>query len=277
MEYTCQGIKEHLDERYEVLMDFANFGLILVGLDGEIIDINRAALDILGSPSKEATQQINMLSFPPLEAAGISDVIRRAFGGEHVREILRYTSKWGKQIRMKVSSCAVRDAQGVVCFAVFLMEDISELDETKRKLEALSKVLIASIDGINQWMWTKDTEGRYHVINKAYAGFFNKEPKDLIGFTDYDLWPEDYAAKYRADDAEVLSTCGTHEYEEVVYHPKFGSKRIHTTKTAVCDESGVGQYVVGIARDITDEYTQREVARKAVLELEQFLRRGNNK
>ena len=274
MDYTCQGIKEHLDERYEVLMDFANFGLILVGLDGEIIDVNRAALEILGSLSKDATQQINMLSFPPLEAAGVSDVIRRAFGGEHVREILCYTSKGGKQIRMKVSSCAVRDAQGVVCFAVFLMEDITELDETKRKLESLSKVLIASIDGINQWIWTKDTEGKYHVINKSYASYFGKEPKDLVGLTDYDLWPADYAAKFRADDVEVLSSCGEHAFEEVVYHPQMGSKRIHTTKTAICDESGNGQYVVGIARDITDEYTQREVARKAVLELEQFLRRG---
>ena len=72
MEYSCEGIKHNINQRYEVLLNVAPFGFLLIDLSGEIIEVNRAALQMLGSPSVEETKSINMLSYQPLEDAGIS-------------------------------------------------------------------------------------------------------------------------------------------------------------------------------------------------------------
>lgn len=277
--FSCDEVTNNLDIRHEVMLEAAPFGLILVGLDGNIVDVNSCALAMLGSPSKEATCEINMLSYQPLEDAGVSQLIRDAFGSsKSISRTLTYVTKWKKTLRLKATACSIRDTDNIVCFVAFLMEDISELEELKDKYNKIAKTLAATVDALpdNIWIWAKDRKGVYQVINKSYADFFKKSVMEIIGKTDCDIWPDDFAAKFRADDKEVLNTCGTMIVEEVVYHPKHGSRRLRTTKTAICNDDLVGELVVGMAEDITDEYNKRDVAQRAIADLKAFIGRHEN-
>lgn len=277
--FTCDEVTNNLEIRHEVMLEAAPFGLILVGLDGSIVDVNKSALEMLGSPSKEETCAINMLSSQPLEDAGVSQLIRDAFGTTgSISRTLTYVTKWGKTLRLKATACSIRDSDSVVCFCAFLMEDISELEELKDKYNKIAKTLAATVDALpdNIWIWAKDRKGVYQVINRSYASFFNKDVMEIVGKTDCDVWPSDFAAKFRADDMEVLNTCGSMIVEEVVYHPKYGSRRLRTTKTAICNDDLVGELVVGMAEDITEEYNQRDVAQRAIADLKAFIGRNDN-
>lgn len=272
--FSCDEVTNNIDIRHEVMLEAAPFGIILIGLDGNIVDVNKSALHMLGSPSKQETCEINMLSYGPLGDAGISQLIREAFGSRSpISGVLTYVTKWGKTLRLKVTACSIRDSEDIVCFAAFLMEDISELEELKDKYNKIAKTLAATVDALpdNIWIWAKDRKGVYQVINKSYADFFKKDVMEIIGKTDCDIWPDDFAAKFRADDKEVLNTCGTMTVEEVVYHPKHGSRRLRTTKTAICNDDLVGELVVGMAEDITDEYNKRDVAQRAIADLKAFI------
>ena len=68
-------VEERLRENetmYRLLFDSAPVGILLVDTQGKILEVNPAALQILGSPSAEATKEINLLTFQPLIEAGIS-------------------------------------------------------------------------------------------------------------------------------------------------------------------------------------------------------------
>ena len=121
--FSCDEVTNNLDIRHEVMLEAAPFGIILIGLDGNIVDVNKSALSMLGSPSKEDTCEINMLSYPPLEDAGVSQLIREAYGTKTpISRLLTYVTKWGKTLRLKATACSIRDSEDVVCFVAFCLK-----------------------------------------------------------------------------------------------------------------------------------------------------------
>lgn len=52
----------------------------------------------------------------------------------------------------------------------------------------------------------KDLEGRIEECNQRFCRLLNRELYDLIGLTDYDLFPAELAERYRADDQHVVLT-----------------------------------------------------------------------
>ena len=275
MEFSCDGIKNNVEQRYEVLLQMAPFGFLLIDLAGNIIEVNRPALDILGSPSEEATKAINMLSFKPLEDVGVSQLVRDAIPKRApITRTFSYVSKWGKSVTMKCTACAIRDASDSVCFIAFLIEDISLLEQMRDKYYRIAKTLASVVDHIPHYIWAKDSSGTYHMVSKSYADLFFKIPKEMVGMTDSDLFPVAMTRGFQSDDEEVLNSCGLKEICEVVTTPRDGSRRWRTIKTAVCDEEGNGLLTVGIAEDITEECEKREVAKRAISELEAFIVRN---
>ena len=88
---------------YRLLFDNSPVGIILVDTKGEIIEINQPLLDALGSPSKEATQKINMFELPQLIESGISDAFRSCMNtGGRLRKEFPYVSKWREAITSQV-------------------------------------------------------------------------------------------------------------------------------------------------------------------------------
>lgn len=273
-EFSCQGLKEDIALRYEVLLNMAPFGFLLVDLSGEIVEVNQTALKILGSPSEEETKAINMLSYQPLEDAGISQLVRDAITSKQpITRTFSYVSKWNKPSTMKCTACGILDTTGNVCFVAFLIEDISLLEQTKDKYFRISRTLASVVDNIPHFIWAKDTTGKYHMVSKSYAELFSMTPREMIGLTDYDLFPDDMADLFRADDIEVLRTCGIKEICEIVATPRDGARHWRTLKNAICDDAGEGVICVGIAEDVTEEYERRESAKRAIKELETFVKR----
>lgn len=116
----------HSEEKYRSLVENAPVGIISVDPDGRIAEVNGKLLEILGSPSVDATKAINILTFPPLVDAGLSEKVRACM--EEARPVeaqLPYTSKWGKESYLRVllrpTNDPVSDAMG--CQAV--VEDVT--------------------------------------------------------------------------------------------------------------------------------------------------------
>lgn len=85
------------ESRYQLLIEHAPMGIAVIAADGSIRSGNRKLLELLGSPSLEATRNFNTLLFPPMRNSGISaDLERcmqeqRSFSAEKL-----YTSHWGR-------------------------------------------------------------------------------------------------------------------------------------------------------------------------------------
>lgn len=121
------------EERYRLLVENAPLGILSIDTQGQIIDVNPELSTMLGSPSQQATQAINMLTFPPLVKTGIADHFRCCLEtGEGGAFETPYTTKWDKGGYLRYHLTPIRNKDGQISGVQAIMENISD----KKKLES---------------------------------------------------------------------------------------------------------------------------------------------
>jgi PAS domain S-box-containing protein len=137
------------EKRYRLLFENAPIGIVSVNRKGQVIEINPSLLQILGSPSMEASKSIQILSFPPLVKAGISSAINRCFeSGQLISAETNYVSKWSKSIHVHYRVTPNFIQNGQVTSVQLLIEDITDrklaeksLKESEKQLRQLTKYM----------------------------------------------------------------------------------------------------------------------------------------
>lgn len=136
--------------------------------------------------------------------------------------------------------------------------DITKSRQDEEQLKKSENYQRAILDSFPFFVWLKDTNGDYLATNKAVAkatGFDN--PSEIIGKNDFDLFPEDMANAFRADDKEVMESLEKKELEELI--EGHGERRWHETyKAPILDKEGNLFGTVGFARDITKDKESEE-------------------
>lgn len=79
----------------------------------------------------------------------------------------------------------------------------SSTDATDARCESL---LQAMVDASPDFMVVKDRQLVYRAANSAFLRFLNRRESEVIGKTDFDLFPEAEAEQYRRDDRKVIET-----------------------------------------------------------------------
>lgn len=138
----AQDAAKQSKENYQILYAYAPVGILLVNRSGDVTEVNSAVLQILGSPSIEATKRINVLTFPPLVECGISAFFQRCFetGKPDVRDY-SYHTMWGKTVQLLLRSSPIFDHQGRVIMVHAIMEDITARRQTEDKIQQLFHAL----------------------------------------------------------------------------------------------------------------------------------------
>ena len=111
----------------------------------------------------------------------------------------------------------------------------------------------AMIDQVPDYLFVKDRDSRFVVANKMVAADLGLEPEALIGKTDLDLHPPALAARFFADEQQVIaSEQPALDIEEFVIQPSGRQKFLLTSKVPLRDSAGEVIGIVGISRDVTE-------------------------
>jgi PAS domain S-box-containing protein len=107
------------------------------------------------------------------------------------------------------------------------------------------------MDSLPDYVYVKDGKGRFVLVNAAILqGMGASRPEEVIGKTDFDLFPPQLAEQYYATDQRVFETGQPSLNHE---EPDMHSGRWNlTTAVPVRDASGTITSVIGISRDITE-------------------------
>ena len=171
------------ENKYHQLFEAAPIGIILANLHGEILEVNPAVVQILGSPSAEATKAINMLTFPLLIEAGISADFKKTIDLQqtHANEY-PYITKWGKSIHIFARFTPLLDTHGTLDRVQILFEDITERKQAESQSEAALEKLRESeerlglvMEGSQLGYWDWDIE-----TGKVYR---NARWAEMLGYT----------------------------------------------------------------------------------------------
>lgn len=135
-------VEDELDEsrkQYVELAQEAPIGILKCDVEGNIVYINKKALEILGSPGVEETSSINFLTFPLLVEAGLSQKLKECMENNLSQTVEKsYTSKSGKSIWLRTHIKPLLNKDGMVKGAQIIMDDITEKKEMERQLYEMS-------------------------------------------------------------------------------------------------------------------------------------------
>jgi len=123
------------------------------------------------------------------------------------------------------------------------------------------------LDSIPQMAWFKDTRGTFITVNRSFAAYFGKEKEEIIGKTDFEVWPQEIAMKSIHDDQEVMRT-KSKICVEVELPGESGSAWYQICRMPVFDHDGNAIGITGTAEDITAS----KACRKETEDLKRLMR-----
>jgi PAS domain S-box-containing protein len=137
-----------------------------------------------------------------------------------------------------------------------------------RRLREEHVQLTAVIEGTSDMVFIKDLQGRYRLVNTAFARMLGRSAKEIIVRDDNELFTPDIAARLREVDRQVIAHSEHQTVEEAV--TVAGITRIYsTTKIPYQDAKGRIVGVIGIAQDISERKQAEMALTSAHYELEQ--------
>jgi len=158
-------------------------------------------------------------------------------------------------------------------------ERTKELESAKLSLEKKAKenmhelknrgFIKSILDNSPSVIYAKDTKGRYIVINKIYEKLFKIRNEEIVDKTDFDVFPEETAQAFQANDTQVMEKNTTLELEEQVPH----NDGIHTymsIKFPLHDHNNNLIGIGGISTDITDRKNAENKLEEKVKELKRI-------
>ncbi len=142
--------------------------------------------------------------------------------------------------------------------------DVSKRKQAEEEIKRNSSLISSLLDSIPDIIFFKDVNGIYLGCNPPFAKFVGRTREQIIGKTDYDLFPKEVADSFRSYDKRMLESRELRHNEEWVDYPDGSKVLLDTIKTPYWGPDGLLIGVLGISRNIT----ARKLAEKALRESE---------
>lgn len=131
-------------------------------------------------------------------------------------------------------------------------------ERVEKHLRDSEALYVSLVESLPQNIFRKDLQGRVTYCNKRYCESLHQTAEQLLGKTDFDLFPHHLAAKYVADDQEIMRLKKTLDTVEEHRLPDGSRLYVHVVKTPVIDADGNAVGVQGIFWDVTQETLANE-------------------
>lgn len=162
---------------------------------------------------------------------------------------------------------------------LIVVNDITERKKSEEQLTQKINQINALISSVPAFIFLKDKELKYISVNDAFAKMLNKSVDEIIGKTDFDIFPEDIAANYYKIENSLIAN------KELVFtneeYIKCGDNGNYmwtlTNRKLFFDSYGEVKGLVGTIMDITkNKASETELAqfseelKRSNKDLEQF-------
>jgi len=150
----------------------------------------------------------------------------------------------------------IEDAQTLSKFTRLVWDDI----EKKLTEESLTEQRLLNrsiLDKSPMMLVLKDINGFYIEANDSFCRFLGKSREEILGRTDFDLFPDDEAVAYIIEDKKVLEEKGSVRSDQYVSGIN-GSRWLNVTKTAYLNTKGESAGVLCSVSDITERKAAEE-------------------
>lgn len=254
------------EQKYRGLFECTTDGIMVLDARGEILDVNRRALELLGLEKDDMIGN-NLLSLGLLTPKSLSIVVKQfeellsdKVAKSHETGI---KDKNGKTLNIELSAFFLIKKDNQVDNFVVIIRDISDRKQAEIKLAREHGLLQTLMDNIPDSIYFKDEQNRFIMVNKAKAAHSNVTPEKMIGKTDFDFFPEEEARRAFEDDKELMKTGKfiINKIEKLTGVER-SERWVSVTKVPRFDDEGNIIGTMGISRDVTEWKKLEEMYRK---------------
>jgi PAS domain S-box-containing protein len=262
---------EHSEENLRRAQALSHTGSWVLDIRTDRLECSEETCRLLGLPAKAAPTVAEMLQivhpddFSLIKTAWAGALAGKPFEIEH-RILTGGQERW---VRHQVTVRLGPD--GAPLTSIGAIQDITERRRAADELQSQQLLLQTVIDSTPDWIFIKDWEHRYRLVNQGYAASLRVTPEQAIGKNDLELGfaPAnvlgDPAAGIRgfwADDREVLEGG---EARLLPAEPAllYGQQMyLRTIKAPIRTPDGAVWGVLGYAHDITERERLVETLRR---------------
>jgi len=245
--------------RFKELFETLHEGVYFASPDGELLDVNPAAVRMLGYETKEELlipPASRHFETPADHQTLISDLQRCGFVRDRRLTLRR---KDGSLLHARNSSVAIRDASGQFVRFQGSLVDITErelMQERLREEQEFVRRLVACFPDI---ITVLDTSGRYTFVSPRVREVLGYTPEEFIGLHLQDRpHPEDRSSLLeffkRLTSGEM--SVGTIEYRTAHKEGRWRTIRAHASPLTNAERKIIG--IVASARDVTESLRLEE-------------------
>ena len=255
------------EAKFEALAENAQDAIVSADSRGNIIYFNKAAQRAFGYQVSEMLGKPLTLLMPERfrdkHLKGMTQFISR---GESY-SIGRMMDAMGKKkngtefpVELSLGSWTAQDGK----FVTGIFRDVTERKQIAESINEQRAFLRQVIDINPNFIFAKDRQGRFTLVNQAVADALGTNVQDLIGKTDADLNPNTQEVEFfRHMDLEVMDTLQERFIREERITDAQGKIRwLQTVKRPIVGADGKATQVLGSSTDIT----QRKLAEERLRE-----------
>lgn len=182
-------------------------------------------------------------------AADFLEQIEQFYRAPQGKRQTTYTLKSG--ISLQQTSTPAIASTGEVIGHVWCFHDITAHRQVERQIEESYTLLRGVINSTEDFIFVKDSQGKYRLVNEAMAKAFNTCQENLLGKSDIELFTPEIAQVMQQFDRQLLHTGQPQVFEQRLPIDD-ESRTFLASKTLYRDANGDVLGLVGINRDITE-------------------------
>jgi len=179
-----------------------------------------------------------------------------------LRQLLRRSELVDTQVSLRTQSLLETQAR--------LQENLRQREATEDLLRTSEQQLQGLMENSPGSIYVKDVDGRYLAVNRRFTELHGRAREDFIGFSDFDLFPPELAARVRKSDAQVMAGAEPLELEES-FQLNDGVHINVVHKFPLINAAGGVHGVCAIATDITERKHAEAEVRESRRQLESLL------
>lgn len=143
------------------------------------------------------------------------------------------------------------------------VQDITVLKEKDEKIERSEAFYSSLVENLPQCIFQKNLNGVFTFVDKNFCQLIDKTYDEIIGKTDFDLYPHDLAEKFHQDDRKVIASGEVLQLKEQNILPDGTTMTVQVLKSPVTDSSGSVIAIQGIFWDVTETVQLEEQLRQS--------------
>ncbi|HUR70343.1 MAG TPA: ABC transporter substrate binding protein [Candidatus Limnocylindrales bacterium] len=244
------------DERFRLAVEASSNATVMVNDQGQIVLVNQQTETLFGYSRKELIGQSVELLVPERFRANHPHERARFVAAPQARTLgldrdLCARRKDGSEILVEIGLTPIDTPEGLLVLTSIV--DISARRQAEDALEKERAFLRQVIDIDPNFIFAKDREGRFTLVNQAIADAYGTTVEGLIGKTDADFNSNrDEVEYFHSKDLEVIDSLQERFIAEEKLTDAGGKVRwLQTVKRPIIEETGMANQVLGASTDIT--------------------------